>query len=67
MKYVEGAELSDIKVGDVDIDDSPKFTDAYVVSCYVDGCKANDDELDYINEEMPWVAQEIAYESLVGK
>jgi hypothetical protein len=61
MRYLEGCKLSEIIIEGVDTKDAPDFVDSYVVSCYVDGRKASNDEIEYINDEMPWVAQEKAF------
>ena len=64
MKHIESATLTNIKVAGVRADQAPDFVDAYVESCDVDGFPAHESTLDYINDKMPWVAQEAAAESL---
>lgn len=61
LDYLKGEKLTEIKVADVDLTDAPKFSDAYIDSCLVDGRQATDDELEYINDKMPWVANEAAH------
>ena len=58
--HIEGAKLTEIEVDGVDRRDYPDFVDAYVVSCLIDGVEASESALEYINDRMPWVAQEAA-------
>lgn len=62
IERLKEAKMTEIVVEGVDPKDAPDFVDAYVESCLLDGRMANDDELDYINDNMPWVAQELAFE-----
>ena len=62
--HIEGAKLTEIKVCQVRADQAPDFVDAYVEFCLVDGIPASEYALEYIAEQMPWVAQEAAAESL---
>ena len=51
--------LTDLVVDGIDTKDYPDFTDAFIISAYVDGREATDDELDAINEK-----SELVYETV---
>tara|TARA_R110000744_G_C18898757_1_gene508963 strand:+ start:35 stop:319 length:285 start_codon:yes stop_codon:yes gene_type:complete len=62
-------QLTDLEVDGVDMADYPDFCDAFITSGCVttwdDECRdLTEDELDYINDECPEVAQELAHESI---
>jgi hypothetical protein len=58
-------QISNIEVDGVDPRDYPDFCDAYVSYCEVDGREATEEELYYINDEFPELAQEYAFEHCV--
>ena len=58
--YLQWAKLTEIEVAGVKKKDYPDFEDSYVDNCLVDGRKATEEELEYINSEMPWVSQQEA-------
>lgn len=53
----------DMEVDGIDIKDYPDFVDAYVSYAYSTELKREltDEELDYLNEQYPEIAQELAY------
>tara|TARA_R110000782_G_scaffold1387_4_gene5393 strand:- start:2510 stop:2743 length:234 start_codon:yes stop_codon:yes gene_type:complete len=62
-------QLTDLEVEGIDTQDYPDFCDSFISAGYV--IESNDDvreltqnELDYINDECPEVAQELAHESI---
>ncbi len=58
--------LNNIQLGDVDPNDYPDFSDAYVVSAdREDGTPLTEDEVDKLNEDHPEVAWENAFEWLL--
>ena len=62
-------QLTDLEVDGVDMADYPDFCDAFIVSGCVttwdDECRdLTEDEIDYINDEHPEIAQNEAHESL---
>ena len=65
MKYIESSEISNVVLAGVNPNDAPDFVDSYVESCEIDGRVATDVELDYINDNMSYVAQECAFMSLI--
>ena len=58
-------DVDDIVVSGVDSKDYPDFADAYVESATADGKPLTDEQLDWLNENHPEIAQELAYESLL--
>ena len=56
----------DIEVDGVDVKDYPDFVDAYVSYAYSTELEREltDDELDYLNEQCPEIAQELAYDTV---
>jgi hypothetical protein len=66
MKNIQSAKLTQIEVAGVNRRDYPDFVDAYVEYCLIDGREATNDELYYINTEMPHVAQEKALNNFYG-
>lgn len=58
-------DVDDIVVSGVDANDHPDFVDAYIESATVDGRPLTEDELNWLNENHPEIAQELAYESLL--
>lgn len=67
MKHIENANITEIEIAGVDSSDYPDFVDAYVENCMINGVPATEEELNYINYNMPNIAQEAAFESLIGK
>ena len=43
-------KIDNVIVADLDMSDYPKFCDAHIESCEIDGVPATDAELDVINE-----------------
>ena len=63
------SQLTDLEVEGVDMQDYPDFCDAFIsagcVTAWDDECRdLTDEEIDYINDEHPEIAQELAHESL---
>jgi len=44
-------EYTDLVVDGIDTKDYPDFADAFIISAYVDGREATEDELDKLNED----------------
>jgi hypothetical protein len=59
-------QLNNIEVNGVDPKDYPDFCDAYISYCEVDGVEATDEQLYYINDTYPELAQEEAFEHCIG-
>ena len=59
---IKNAKITNIKISGVDRRDYPDFVDAYVYDCDINGRLATAEELEFINSEMPWIAQREALE-----
>lgn len=52
-------QITDVEVEDIDMKDYPKFCDAYIASCLVNGVEATETQLDIINENSMFVYEQI--------
>jgi hypothetical protein len=59
------SDCDDLEIDGVDAKDAPEFVDAYFSSGTLNGEDLTDDQLDYLTDNYPEVASEMAYMSLV--
>ena len=66
MSKFDLTQLVNVQVDGVNTGDYPDFCDAYIVYAYHDGLdrELTEEELDYLNESVPELAQRLAYESI---
>ena len=60
--------MKNLKIEGVDSTDYPDFCDSYISYAeHDDGTPLTEDELETLTEEHPEIAQELAFESLIGE
>jgi hypothetical protein len=52
-------KIDNIEFDQVEMDDAPRFTDAYILSADMDGIPMNDEELDELNKNQGFVYQKL--------
>jgi|TARA_Y100000389_G_scaffold109903_1_gene106999 hypothetical protein len=52
-------QITDVEVEGIDMQDYPKFCDAYIATCQIDGVDATDAQLNVINENSLFVYEQI--------
>jgi hypothetical protein len=53
------SKISDIVLDQVDLEDFPKFTDAYILSASYMGREMTEDELEILNEDRDFVHRKV--------
>lgn len=61
---IDVSKLGDVEVDGVDSSDYPDFVDAYITSATIDGRELSDQELDWLNDQHPEIAQQAAHGNL---
>ena len=56
---IDTSQIDNIEIEGVDMSDYPKFCDAYILSCDINGIEATESELDKINEDYEFVYDEV--------
>ena len=59
------SQISNIEFDGVDTRDYPDFCDAFITSCDIDNREANEDELDWINDNLIGEFYDDIYQSLI--
>jgi len=52
---IDFGKISNVEVEGIDMSDYPKFCDAYIESCEIDGVAATEEQLDEINNNGTFV------------
>ncbi len=52
-------QITDVEVEDIDMSDYPKFCDAYIANCLINGVEATEAQLDVINENNLFLHEQI--------
>lgn len=59
MYNIDFAKIENVVVEGIDMSDYPKFCDAYIAECDIDGVPATEEELDAINANYDFLFGEI--------
>lgn len=59
-------QIENIEIGGVDTKDYPDFCDAFIEYCEIDGREANEDEVEWIQDNYPELVLDAALEYCVG-